>query len=146
MKYFVENGTVKRVIIRLDTGDMLLESIEQVIKEAGIRDGAVVSGIGTLSDTRIHMVTTTTYPAVEVFPEWKDVPMEVSSISGIIADGIPHLHMVFSNPKKTFSGHLEHGCKTLYLCEIVIELFDGIHLYRKRNDRGIMELEEYSQK
>ena len=96
MKYFVENGLVKRVIIRLDTGDMLLESIEQVIKEAGIKDGVVVSGIGTLSDTRIHMVTTTTYPAVEIFPEWKDVPMELSSVSGIIADSVPHLHMVFS--------------------------------------------------
>ena len=102
MKYFVENGLVKRVIIRLDTGDMLLESIEQVIKEAGIKDGVVVSGIGTLSDTRIHMVTTTTYPAVEIFPEWKDVPMELSSVSGIIADSVPHLHMVFSQSGQNF--------------------------------------------
>ncbi len=142
MKYFIENGPVKRVIIRLDTGDMLLESIEQVIKEADIKDGVVVSGIGTLSDTRIHMVTTTTYPAVEIFPEWRDVPMELSSISGIIADGLPHLHIVFSNPDKTFSGHLEHGCKTLYLCEIVIEIFEKIQLYREKNHRGILELEE----
>ena len=142
MNYFVENGLVKRVIIRLDTGDMLLESIEQVIKEAGIKDGVVVSGIGTLSDTRIHMVTTTTYPAVEIFPEWKDVPMELSSVSGIIADSVPHLHMVFSNPDKTFSGHLEHGCKTLYLCEIVIEIFEKIQLQREKNHRGILELEE----
>lgn len=142
MKYFIENGPVKRVIIRLDTGDMLLESIEQVIKEAAIKDGVVISGIGTLSDTRIHMVTTTTYPAVEIFPEWRDVPMELSSVSGIIADGLPHLHMVFSNPDKTFSGHLEHGCKTLYLCEIVIEVFEKIQLYREKNHRGILELEE----
>ena len=42
MKYFVENGLVKRVIIRLDTGDMLLESIEQVIKEAGIKEVTVI--------------------------------------------------------------------------------------------------------
>ena len=142
MKYFIENGSVKRVIIRLDTGDMLLESIEQVIKEADIKDGVVVSGIGTLSDTRIHMVTTTTYPAVEIFPEWKNVPMELSSVSGIIADGSPHLHMVFSDPDKTFSGHLEHGCKTLYLCEIVIEIFEGLQLHREKNHRVILELEE----
>ena len=120
MKYFIEEGNGKKVIIRLDSGDMLLESIEQVIAEADIKNGAVVSGIGTLSDTRIHMVTTTSYPAVEIYPEWKDVPMELSSISGIIADYMPHLHMVFSSPEKTYSGHLEHGCKTLYLCEIVI--------------------------
>lgn len=142
MKFFTENADRKRVIIRLDTGDMLLESIEQVIAEAGIKDGVVVSGIGTLSDTRIHMVTTTSYPAVEIYPEWKDVPMELSSVSGIIADGVPHLHMVFSNPEKTFSGHLEHGCKTLYLCEIVIEVFEDIRLHRTKNSRGILELEE----
>lgn len=142
MKFFTENADRKRVIIRLDTGDMLLESIEQVIAEAGIKDGVVVSGIGTLSDTRIHMVTTTSYPAVEIYPEWKDVPMELSSVSGIIADGVPHLHMVFSNPEKTFSGHLEHGCKTLYLCEIVIEAFENIRLHRTKNSRGILELEE----
>ena len=58
MKYFIEEGNGKKVIIRLDSGDMLLESIEQVIAEANIKDGVVVSGIGTLSDTRIHMVTT----------------------------------------------------------------------------------------
>ena len=68
MKYFIEEGNGKKVIIRLDAGDMLLESIEQVIKEADIKNGVVVSGIGTLSDTRIHMVTTVSYPAVEIYP------------------------------------------------------------------------------
>ncbi len=141
MKYFVDEGNTKRVIVRLDTGDLLLESLEQVIREADIRNGVVVSGIGTLSDTRIHMVTTTTYPAIEIYPEWKDVPMELSSISGIIADYSPHLHMVFSDTEKTYSGHLEHGCKTLYLCEIVIEVFEKINLIREKNSKGIMELE-----
>ncbi len=141
MKYFVDEGNTKRVIVRLDTGDLLLESLEQVIREADIRNGVVVSGIWTLSDTRIHMVTTTTYPAIEIYPEWKDVPMELSSISGIIADYSPHLHMVFSDTEKTYSGHLEHGCKTLYLCEIVIEVFEKINLIREKNSKGIMELE-----
>lgn len=119
-----------------------MKALSQVIAEADIKNGAVVSGIGTLSDTRIHMVTTTSYPAVEIYPEWKDVPMELSSISGIIADYMPHLHMVFSSPEKTYSGHLEHGCKTLYLCEIVIEVFEKLELQRRKNSKGIMELEE----
>ena len=38
MKYFIEEGNGKKVIIRLDSGDMLLESIEQVIAEANIKD------------------------------------------------------------------------------------------------------------
>lgn len=139
MDYFVGGNDRRQIVIRLDKDDMLLESIEEVIGKCNLRNGVVVSGIGTLSDARIHMVTTTGFPAVETFPEWKDVPMELSSISGIIADGNPHLHVVFSDLKGTYSGHLEHGCRTLYLCEIVIEELP-LELVRTKNDKGINEL------
>lgn len=116
--------------------------MSQVIAEANIKDGVVVSGIGTLSDTRIHMVTTVSYPAVEIYPVWNDVPMELSSISGIIADYMPHLHIVFSSPEKRLVDIWMHGCKTLYLCEIVIEVFEKLELQRRKNSKGIMELEK----
>ena len=65
MQYFKEEKENGKIIIRLDQGEMLLESIETVISEANIKNGVVISGIGTLSDARIHLVTTTGYPAVE---------------------------------------------------------------------------------
>ena len=72
MDCFVSQANVnRRYVIRLDKDDMLLESIEKVIEEKGIRNAVVVSGIGTLSDARIHMVTTTGYPAVETYPEFE---------------------------------------------------------------------------
>ena len=64
MQYFKEEKENGKIIIRLDQGEMLLESIETVISEANIKNGVVISGIGTLSDARIHLVTTTGYPAV----------------------------------------------------------------------------------
>lgn len=142
MDCFVSQANVnRRYVIRLDKDDMLMESIEKVIEEKGIRNAVVVSGIGTLSDARIHMVTTTGYPAVETYPEWKDDPIELCSIAGIIADGKPHLHMVFSDSKGTYSGHVEHGCRTLYLCEIVIEDL-GIDLVRRIDEKNISVLQE----
>ena len=126
MDYFISNeGNKRRFIIRLDKDDMLLESIEKVILDCNIDNAVVVSGIGTLSDARIHMITTTDYPAVEAYPEWHDVPIELCAVSGIIANGEPHLHIVFSDNKGTYSGHLEHGCRTLYLCELVIDEIGG---------------------
>ena len=71
MQYFKEEKENGKIIIRLDQGEMLLESIETVISEANIKNGVVISGIGTLSDARIHLVTTTGYPAVEKYPEWE---------------------------------------------------------------------------
>lgn len=140
MQYFKEEKENGIIIIRLDQGEMLLESIETVISEANIKNGVVISGIGTLSDARIHLVTTTGYPAVEKYPEWKNVPIELCSISGIIANGEPHLHTVFSDSHNTYCGHLEHGCKTLYLCEIVIELLENISLIRVQDEKGIFKL------
>ena len=87
------------------------------------------------------MVTTTSYPAVEIYPEWKDVPMELSSISELLQI-ICLIYIWFFLAEKTYSGHLEHGCKTLYLCEIVIEVFEKLELQRRKNSKGIMELEE----
>lgn len=142
MKYFIEEGNGKKVIIRLDSGDMLLESIEPGNSGSGHQKWSGGFRNRNPFGYKNHMVTTTSYPAVEIYPEWKDVPMELSSISGIIADYMPHLHMVFSSPEKTYSGHLEHGCKTLYLCEIVIEVFEKLELQRRKNSKGIMELEE----
>lgn len=142
MQYFKEKKENGKIIIRLDQGEMLLESIEAVIHEANIQNGVVVSAIGTLSDARIHMVTTTDYPPVETYPEWKNVPIELCSVSGIIADGVPHLHTVFSDSEKTYCGHLEHGCRTLYLCEIVIEPLENISLTRVRDEKGILKLNE----
>lgn len=140
MQYFKEEKENGKIIIRLDQGEMLLESIETVISKANIKNGVVISGIGTLSDARIHLVTTTGYPAVEKYPEWKNVPIELCSISGIIANGEPHLHTVFSDSHNTYCGHLEHGCKTLYLCEIVIELLENISLIRIQDEKGIFKL------
>ncbi len=135
MDCFVTNSDLRHFIIRLDKGEDVLESITQIIDKHKIKNAIVVSGIGTLSDARIHMVTTTTYPAIETFPEWKNVPMELCSVSGIIADGEPHLHIVFSDLKNTYSGHMELGCKTLYLCELVLEEIP-ISLVRKKDKNG----------
>lgn len=135
MDCFVTNSDLRHFIIRLDKGEDVLESITQIIDKHKIKNAIVVSGIGTLSDARIHMVTTTTYPAIETFPEWENVPMELCSVSGIIADGEPHLHIVFSDLKNTYSGHMELGCKTLYLCELVLEEIP-ISLVRKKDKNG----------
>ena len=127
-------------ILRLDAGDYLLESIQNLIERENIKNAYVVSGIGTLDYCVLHMVMTTSYPPVEHFERWENKPLEVSSIDGIIADGIPHLHMVVSDHEKAYSGHLEPGCRVLYLCEIVIQEIEEIELVRQKDDKGINKL------
>ena len=142
MKTFTGAGFGKVHTLRLDAGDYLLESIEAFVRETGVKNAAVVSGIGTLDYCVLHMVMTTGYPPVEHFERWDDKPLELSSLSGLIADGKPHLHMVVSDHKTAFSGHLEPGCRILYLGEIVIAELEGFDFARQRNARNIWELNE----
>jgi len=140
MKSFTASPAAKLHILRLDTGDDLLGCVNELIAKEGVQNAAVVSGIGTLDYCKMHYVTTTGFPAVENFLTWEDKPLELVSVDGVIAAGIPHLHGVVSDYDRAYSGHIEPGCRILYLGELVILEFELAGLHRSMNDRGIMEL------
>ena len=129
-------------VLRLDQGEYLLESICEFIKKEKITNGVVLSGIGTLDRCVLHMVTTVSYPPVEHFEKWHDKPLELSSIQGLIADGSPHLHAVVSDKDKAYSGHLEEGCRVLYLAEISILQSNSANLARVPNEKNVKMLKK----
>jgi len=140
MEYFTGQQIGRTFVLRLDPGDFVLESIKELIKKENIKDAVVVSGIGTLDYCVLHMVMTTGYPPVEHFERWEDKPLELASIDGYIADAIPHLHTVVSDHQKAYAGHLEDGCRTLYLGEVVIMEVKDLSLMRILNDKKVSKL------
>ena len=140
MEYFSTEQIGRVFVLRLDQGDMLLESIKELIAKEGIKDAVVISAIGTLDMCVLHMVTTTGYPPEEHFERWDNEPLELVSVDGIIADGEPHLHAVVSDSEKAYAGHLENGCRILYLGEIVIGELESMDLKRIYNDKRILKL------
>jgi uncharacterized protein len=142
MQSFETRTTGRVFALRLDQGDFLLESVNAFIQQNHIQDAYIASAIGTLDYCVMHMVMTTGYPPVEHFERWEDKPLEVSAISGIIASGTPHLHMVVSDHQKAYSGHVEPGCRVLYLAEIVIVELEPSGLQRARDEKGIMKLKQ----
>lgn len=67
MDYFRSLAAGRILLLRLDRGDLLLESIARMIEGERIANGVVLSGIGTLDRCVLHMVTTTGFPPVEYF-------------------------------------------------------------------------------
>ncbi|MBN2045727.1 MAG: DUF296 domain-containing protein, partial [Anaerolineales bacterium] len=63
MQILPYTGPTQLVTIGFAPGEMLLESIQVAIQQQGIRNGAVVSGIGTLKTCRMHYITHTGFPA-----------------------------------------------------------------------------------
>jgi len=101
-------------------GDLLLESIRDLVRQADIHTGVLMTGIGSLSKARIHTVLTNTNPVEELYLDL-DGPLEVSNFNGLIANYEPHLHITMVDPQmKIYAGHLEPGCTILTLAEISI--------------------------
>lgn len=142
MKVYSSKAGGRVLVIRLNRGDYLRESIEEAIREAGITDGALVCGYGTLDCCTLHMINTyDVFPAVEDFPHWENYPLELVSMTGIIADGVAHIHAVVSDKGRAVGGHLEPGCRVVYLAEIVIYEHSEMKLTRKPTEWGPLALE-----
>ena len=114
----------------MEYGDDFHESIEEIAKEKDIQAGAILSGAGTFDKARIHYITKTDFPAADTIVT-KEGPIELCSVDGIIADYEPHMHCTMAlRGEEMFSGHLEPGCRVLYLAEVVIAKFSGRKLER----------------
>ena len=141
MEYFSTLEWGRTFILRLDRGDYVLESILELINKEGIRDAVVVSGIGSLDECVIHMVTGTEVPYQEYFKRWSNQPLELASLSGLIINGQPHLHTVVSDTVSACAGHLEKGCRILCLGEIVITELKNANFARIPNPpMGVSQL------
>jgi predicted DNA-binding protein with PD1-like motif len=123
--------------IRLDRGDLLLESLLKIIQEHNIQDGAVLTAAGSLQQCTFHNVKTLAARPEQQFTTIQGQAMEILNINGIIAAGEPHLHMTLSTPKGAFGGHLEKGCRVLYRAELTIAKFSGPPLARTPNQEGV---------
>lgn len=137
------SGGIKRIHrLGLGPGDLVLESIRQFISDHQITDGAVLTGIGSLSACRLHWPEKAEYPPTDKFATFEGA-LEIAAIQGIIADGEPHLHimLVEGGDGRTLGGHMEDGCKVLYLVELTIAEFDGSPMTRRPNEHGVKMLE-----
>lgn len=95
--------------------------------------------IGTLDKARYHMIQTTEEDPTNGFYTVEG-PIEVAAGQGLIIDGEPHIHICMATSETSYLGHLEEGCRVLYLAEIAIEKYSDEELTRKRDKFGIAAL------
>ena len=122
--------------LSLERDDLILESINQAIKEHNIQDGAVLTTVGATQECTYHYVKDSAKDE-DVFVNQKGAA-EILNANGIIASGEPHIHITLATGEKgAFGGHLENGCKVLYVSEITIAKFSGPPLTRTAKKNGI---------
>jgi predicted DNA-binding protein with PD1-like motif len=136
MNFFSSDAGIRTHVLAIEPGEYMMESITALIERKGIRNAAVVSGIGTLDHCIMHMVKPGKQ-GEQVIREWHDTPLEVVAMQGVIADGKPHIHFSISTDQAGVSGHPHDGCRILHLREVVIIEFLGLNLTRLPGAAGI---------
>ena len=136
---FCKEGTGRLVVINLERGNLLLESIREELVRLNIRDAVITSAIGSLSKVHLHRVTGYDPEPVDEFITIEK-PIELASLQGIVVDGHPHFHMVVSDLEQAYTGHLEDGTTVLYLVEISLLELKNVDLVRTPDENNIAKL------
>lgn len=131
------------VVVRIDTGEQVLESIREACADHDVHTGAVITAIGTLRNLHVHYLHTSDLdePERNTFLEF-DGAWEVSGVQGMIADGEPHLHVTAYDGERTIAGHLEDGNEVNALFEVYVKRIDELRLTRAPNEDDVSVLVE----
>ena len=107
------------VALRLNPGEDMLLSLRAAVAEQGIRNAAILSGVGSLDRYHFHVVKTTNMPPGNTFVRGEG-PFDILTVTGLVVNGQVHAHITFSNTELAMGGHLEEGCRVLTFAVVVM--------------------------
>ena len=136
MRTYTTDQYGRTVIIHLGKGEPVLESLKQEIDRLGIRNGILLSAIGSLRRACLHVITNTEDLSVNRYITVEN-PIELGAAQGLIIDGEPHFHLTISEPGGLYSGHMEPGCEVQYLAEFAILELPALEVTRRVDAYGI---------
>lgn len=126
----ISGGFARVVVVRLKRGADLLEGMKKAVEREGIRNAAILSGVGSLTSYHVHAVGNTDYPVKNVFYK-AEGPQDLLNVNGYVIDGRIHAHITFSDEKKGLGGHLEPGTTVFTFAIITLGVLqDGASLGR----------------
>ncbi|MDQ4100326.1 MAG: DNA-binding protein [Chloroflexota bacterium] len=107
------------LLLRFNPGDDVLLALRQAVADNGIRNGAILAGIGSLTSYHFHVVSSTDLPPENAFVQGEGA-YDILNINGYVFDGRVHAHITFSDTEIAMGGHLEEGCRVLTFAIITI--------------------------
>ena len=132
----------KVVALRLQPGTDVLLGLTEACNRAGINNGVILSGIGSLDGVKycnpVELPTKAGYGYGEVLH--LTGPIELTSAAGIIChddEGNTNLHVHIGLSDRygnAHGGHLVEGTKVLLTVDVVIAEIEGMIMGRKFNE------------
>jgi len=144
---YVTTSEGKKVVGRVLPGTDVIEGIEKMAAENGIKNGWV-DCIGSLRETKFFILSKLPekYPRVGAGygdPIVKQGPVELIAAQGMLVDGALHLHGTMCGDDGTcYGGHMiKGGSPVLVTCEVSIQ--EAPNLNCARGDDGEVDGMQY---
>ena len=139
-------GTIKDVVaFRLPPGTDVLDGITEVCKKHNIKNGIIMSALGSWRKAAFCNPVTT----ADGKPGYSEPTvlngngfLELISMSGMICHDtegniLPHIHITLTDERgNAFGGHLISGCEVLLTTDIVIGILDDIIMGRRFDEEA----------
>ena len=113
------------LIIRLDEGEKVVESLTAACLRVGVRSAVVLSLVGAVKELELILMK----GHQETFKEHFEI-MGNGNISTWEGRPKVHVHLVGGNETKVKAGHLVEGTATVF-CEIVGKVLEGFKMERR---------------
>jgi len=110
--YSISTNFERIEIVRMRSGTDLLEGLNKIIVEKEIKNAVFLSGIGSVTDYHVHVVSDKNLPPAEEFPK-ASVPKDLIAVQGYVFNGRIHAHITLSDENSAIGGHLEPGTRAL---------------------------------
>jgi predicted DNA-binding protein with PD1-like motif len=118
------------VVVRLKYKADLLAGLQKVVKQEKIRNGVILSAVGSVRGYQLHTVSNRTLPSQDTFVKNPTQPADLVSMNGYIIDGRLHPHMTLATPDKVIAGHLEPGTEVFTFAIVTIGVMNDVDLRR----------------
>jgi len=124
--YAISGHFSRIVVMRMKFQSDLLHGMEKLVKQQNIRNGVILSGIGSLRGYRVHSVSSRDLPPTDTYVTQPKAPANLNGMNGYIVDGAIHAHVTLAvnNGQGTVSGHLEPGCEVLTYAIVTVGVLD----------------------
>jgi predicted DNA-binding protein with PD1-like motif len=112
------------VVLRFKYNTDLLAGLEQAIRERHIRNALILSGFGSVRSYQVHQVANRDLPPKDLFTRDPTGHADIVGMSGFVAGGRLHPHIVLANADHAFGGHLEAGTTVFTFAVVTLGVID----------------------
>ena len=129
--YAVPTQFERVVLLRFKFDTDILAGLEKMVKQEKIQNAIILSGMGSVRGYHVHQVSNRTFPSKNMFVKNPTEPADIVGMSGFVANGVLHPHILLATPDRAFGGHLEPGTNVFTFAVVTLGILkDGADMTR----------------